>query len=95
MLEREFDYDDDGDGAFSDAESAGPPDLPSSSGDDEQDDQDRRDFIRESAELFESDADKKSKKRLADFTKTELLQRLMQLEKEEQAQKFRDARPDQ
>ena len=59
MLEREFDYDDDDDGAFSDAESAGPPDLPSSSGDDEQDDQDRRDFIRESAELFESDADKK------------------------------------
>ena len=93
MLERDFDCDDDDDGAFSDAESEGPPDLASSSGDDEQDDQDRSDFIKESTELFESDADKKSRKRLADFTKGELLQRLMQLEKEEQAQKFRDARP--
>ena len=92
MLEREFEYDGDDEWALSATESERPPDLASSS-DDEQDDQDRRDFIRESDELFESDADKRSRKRLADFTKGELLQRLMQLEKEEQAQKFRDARP--
>ncbi len=53
--------------------------------------QDCQDFIRESAELFESDGDKKSKQRLADFTKSELLQRLIQLEKEEHAQKSRES----
>ncbi len=67
--------------------------LVSSSGDDPQDHQDRQDFIRESAELFESDDDKKSKKRLADFSKSVLLQRLMQIEKEEQVQKSQRARP--
>ncbi len=88
--------DDDDDGAFSQTDSEGPPDLESSSsGDDIQDHQDRQDFIKESAELFASEGDKKSKQRLADFTKSEislseLLQRLMQLEKEEQAQKYHE-----
>jgi hypothetical protein len=94
MLARENDYDDeDSLSVFPDTESEGPPDLSSSSGDDEQDNQDRQDFIRESAELFESDGHKKSRQRLADFSKGELLERIMQLEKEEQAQKSRYARP--
>ncbi len=93
MLEHKYDDDDD-DGAFFQTDSEGLPDLESSSsGDDIQDHQDRQDFIRESAELFESEGDKKSKQRLAYFTKSELLQRLMQLEKEEQAQKSHELRP--
>ncbi len=89
MLECQYDDDDD-DGAFSQTDSEGPPDLVSSSGDDIQDHLDRQDSLRESAELFESEGDKKSKQRLADFTKSELLQRLMKLEKEEQAHKFHE-----
>ncbi len=93
MLGRKYDDNDD-DGAFFQTDSEGPPDLESSfSGDDIQELQDSQDFIRESAELFESDGDKKSKQRLADFTKSELLQQLMQLEKEEQAQKYRESQP--
>jgi hypothetical protein len=91
---RERQYDDDDDGSFSQTGSEGPPDLVDSSpGDDIEDHQYRQDFIRESAELFESEGDKKSNQRLADFTKSELLQRLMQLEKEEQAQKYHESRP--
>ncbi len=73
MLEHKYDDNDDGDGAFSQTESEGPPDS-SSSGDDVQDDQDCQDFIRESAELFESDGAKNSRQRLTNFTKSELLQ---------------------
>jgi hypothetical protein len=43
--------------------------------------------------IFQSDCDKKSKQRLADFTKSQLLHRLMQLEKEEQVQKSQHPRP--
>jgi hypothetical protein len=94
MLERKYDDYDDDDGVFSQTESEGPPELDSSSsGDDIRDHQDRQDFIRESAKLFESDGDKKSKQRLADFTKSELLQRLIQLEKEEQPKKSSESRP--
>ncbi len=93
MIKRKCNDDDDDD-AFSQSDSEGPPDLESSSsGDDIRDHQDRQDSIRESAELFDSDGDKKSKQRLADLTKSELLQRLMQPEKEEQAQKYRESRP--
>jgi hypothetical protein len=67
MLERDEDADED-DGALSATEPEGPPYMKSTSGDDKQDDQDRRDFLRESAERFESDADKKSRQRLVDFT---------------------------
>jgi hypothetical protein len=77
MREREFDDDDDDESAFPQCSEQ---DL-SSSGDDPEDDQYRQDFIIESAELFESDFDKKSENRLADFTKSELMQRLMQIEK--------------
>jgi hypothetical protein len=94
MLERRYDDDNDDDGAFSETESEGPPELDSScSGDDVHHHQDSQDFIRESAEVFKSDGDKKSKQSLADFTKSELLQRLIQFEKEEQAQKSCDSRP--
>jgi hypothetical protein len=92
MRGREYDDDDD-DSAYYQSGSEGPPDLVDSSDDDDDDNQDRQDFLRESAELFESDGDKKSKQRLADFTKSELLQRLMELEKEEQAQKYHESRP--
>ncbi len=93
MLEREYDDDDDDGGAFSENGPDGLPSLASSSGDDELDYQDRQNFLRESAELFESDGVKKSRQRLTDYTKGELLHRLMQLVKEEQAQKSRSARP--
>jgi hypothetical protein len=46
-------------------------------GDDELDAQDRQDFIRASAELFDSDGAKKSSGRLAGFTKGDLLERLL------------------
>ncbi len=73
MLEPKYDDEEDNDGAFFQTESEGPPELDSSSpGDDIQDHQDRQDFIRESAEQFESDGDKKSKQRLTDFTKSML-----------------------
>jgi hypothetical protein len=95
MREREFDDDDDDESALSQCSEQDPPGLVSSSGDDPEDNQDRQDFIRESAELFESDydGDKKSKKRLANFIKSDLLQRCMQIEKEEQLQKSQHARP--
>ncbi len=67
MPEREDDDED----AFSNNESDGPPDLPSSSSpsvDDEQDDQDSQDLIRESALVFESNDYKQSRRRLAEFT---------------------------
>jgi hypothetical protein len=84
MLKRKYDDDDDNDSAFSQTEPEGQPKLDSSSsGDYIQDHQDCQDFIRESTELFESDGDKKSKQRLADFIKSELMQQLIQLEKEE------------
>jgi hypothetical protein len=74
-LERKYDDDYDYDVAFFQTGSGGPPKLDSSSsGDDIQDHQDRQDFIRESAKLFESDGARKSKLSLANFTKSELLQ---------------------
>jgi hypothetical protein len=59
MLEHKYNDDNDNDGAFSQTESEGPPEVDSSSsGDDVQDHQDSQDFIRESAELSESDGAK-------------------------------------
>ncbi len=60
---------------FFDNESDGPPDLATSSGDDEEDDQDRQDLIRESAEQIESNGYKRSRQRLAKFTKDQLIDR--------------------
>lgn len=105
---------------FRDDQSEGPPSLVSSSGDDEDDQRDRdeflrqgrEDFIRDSRELFnddrksrpasrdapavraetqdETEEDQKSRERLAQFTRTELVELLLTYEKEKVALRKKD-----
>ena len=89
---REWDDDDESD-AISQQLSEGQPDLDSSTDEDDEELLACEEFIRESAELFESEEDKKSRQRLLEFAQGELIERLIALEKPTKVSDFPKRRP--
>jgi hypothetical protein len=71
----------------------GCPYLVSSSDEDDEEHLASEEFIRESAELFESEEDKKSRQRFLEFTQGEPIERLIALEKQTKVSDFPKSRP--